>query len=198
MAETFVLLFGLFGGVNLSTFVGAETALIDTLEGNVQPGYATNFTVGGKTVLEFNRSYGIRAELSVSVKGGTYERGLTGNNNRLETRMNMTYVELPVLGFYRLNEELTFMGGPYVSWYINGTAIHTLIVSGMASTGGSEPINYHDIAKPDGGMILGASYNIDEHISLLARYGRGLISIPADSDKDMHHGWFQLMLGLTF
>lgn len=197
--SAFLLTVGLIGGTNFSTFLGSDAALVDQSgTTSMEPGYITRYVAGFTSELEYQRMYGLRAELLFSVRGGKYESELEDQGGELETQLQMRYLDLPVMAYFRLSEETSVMLGPYLSWYISGDSQYRLSLSGRPASGTDEPIERDLIRNPDAGLIAGASYNIDDHVSFHARYGYGVRPIPAGSDKDMRHGWLQIMMGFEF
>lgn len=116
--------FGIKAGVNLSNFYQEELG-----SQNLRLG----FNAGIFTELAVGESFSIQPELLFTTKGNQITYGendnlfqnlLNGDEDALtgDVETNLTYIELPVLAKFTINEVINLHVGPYVSYLLDASS----------------------------------------------------------------------------
>lgn len=116
--------FGIKAGVNLSNFYQEELG-----EQNLRAG----FHAGIFTELALGESFSLQPELLLTTKGNRISYGEGDNlfndlvdeeNNALigDAETNLTYIELPILAKFTINEVINLHIGPYFSYLLNASS----------------------------------------------------------------------------
>lgn len=184
---------GVKGGLCMSKFIGEDASLED--EFSFDPMYIQSFSVGGFIRYRINDQFSIRPEILYTSKGNLYEisedYSEDGVINKLdvEMKMQMNWVELPVLGEYQIRDKFKVFCGPYLERFLSG---ESKIKSDMTMTflgetfsesdSETEKVEKEDINNTGYGLIIGGEYAINPKIGIEARYSYGLSSLAVEPE----------------
>jgi opacity protein-like surface antigen len=169
--------FGLRGGASFFNFGGDNSSDNDY---NNRIGYH----VGLYNSFFLGSSIAIEPGVFYSVKG-------TQNDDLVNSRAILNYVDIPVLLRLYLTEGLNVFGGPQVS-FLAGSSFEGDLFGSTVSFD-TESVNNTDL-----GLLLGVGYNLPKGLNLQAAYNYGVSPVFKNSNVDVYNRGFQVSLGLTF
>ncbi len=164
-------------GLNLATLV-QNSPIDDGLDFDIDEfKFATNFHLGVAFDLPFSYSLMLQAEVLYNLKG---TRILSPNGQ--ESKLNLTYLSLPLLLAYRPHESIRILFGPEIDYLLGA--------SQSSNTG--TPVDatnaYEDFAI---GITLGVAYHMESglNIGIRGHYGgtsvRPALRITGDNGEDL-------------
>jgi len=164
--------YGLLIGMNLSDFYTKDAI------SNLNAGFFT----GGFLRIALTNTIAIEPELYLSTKGTSvvYNSLLVVNNANL----NLTYLEIPVIGVFKVTQLINFQVGPYIS-YLIATQIKN--VSNINLFNFEQNLNIDNYNRLDAGAVIGIGLDV-KSITMGIRYNLGLVSV----------GKNQQFLGLSY
>ena len=175
---------GFKGGVSITKFTGDDANLEGELE--AEPGNLSSYTMGGFLRVRISEKFSLQPELLYTVKGNIYhvaeEVSEPAFTQRIEmtTKVEINWVELPLLGVYQIQPGLKVFTGPYLEAFSSGRSSVNYSISmsyGDASMSDSDSdsqqIERDDINDLGYGIIVGIGYDINPKLSLEARYTKG-------------------------
>lgn len=186
--------YGLTAGVNLSSISGYEEGT-----SNLQ----TGFSVGGRLTYRVNDQFAVRTAALFSTKGEKYEATSTspsGTSTAYFTgKSSYSYVDIPVVGIFNPNDEISLFLGPQISFFLDGKWEADLRLEGPVA------LNDHDsgtltsdiINSTDVGLQFGAGYSFGQ-FDIEGRYTLGLTDHSKSDNTDLKHNVIQIMLGVNF
>jgi hypothetical protein len=155
---------GFKGGLNLSNLY-----VNDVDDENVRVGWHAGFY----TQLFQGEVFTLQPEINFSTKGSgiTYIRGI--DNNRYDQRFNLSYIDIPVLGVFKLGRAAEIHLGPYWSYLV-----HAEIKNNEGDPNNEFTTQDRDnFDKWDYGLVGGIGFNLGRGAQLGARYNYGLNEI---------------------
>lgn len=166
--------YGALGGISISNITG------DATSGNSSK---LSFSLGGFLEYQFNDKFGVQPELryiNVGAKSKMYGQ---------KVNLNYSYIALPIVGKYYINDKFSANFGPQVAFNIGAKA---------KADGESESLD--DVSGVDFGLLIGGGYNITEKIFVDLRYNFGLSNINSEGGGDFKqsHSAFFLSAGYRF
>ncbi len=176
---------GIKAGLNLANFTG------DDADGSkVRLGYH----VGGYLTFDVSDALSIQPELLINSLGSkTKESGSDPDlgDYTIEGEIIVTYVTVPVMFVFRLNDQINIQAGPQLGILIAGKAKYD-ITSDLITTSGSEDVK-DQFKSTDFGLSAGLGANFGP-VTTSLRYYLGLADIP-DADASVKNSAFMLSLG---
>jgi hypothetical protein len=155
---------GLKGGLNLSNLY-----VDDADDENARIGWH-----GGLYAQIFSsEAFAIQPELNFSTKGTGITYGVVNNTTvsvNHDTRINLSYLDIPVLAVFKLGEAAEIHAGPYWSYLLKAEIRNR----------GTDPDNEFDTIDRDNfddwdyGLVGGIGFNLGKAAQLGARYNYGL------------------------
>jgi len=184
-------------GLNMAKFTGDDS----DFGGEMDPGFALGFAVGGFLTYSMNDQMSIRPEFLYSVKGSKYEESEGGETVTLNMAMN--YLDIPILGVYSVQDNINVFAGPYFGMFLGGK-----MKMEYAGESEEEDIEKEDTAN-DFGLVFGGSYGINDNITIEARYTLGMKTIDKEPDdwessygdyeeSDIKNSALQIMVNYSF
>lgn len=161
---------GIKGGLNISNMI-----VDDVNDRNARLG----FHAGVYAQLFSSRAFTIQPEVNFSTKGNkvTY----TNNTIDQETKFNLSYIDIPVLGVFKLGRAAEIHAGAYWAYLVGAN-----IDSDGDLDNGFEKQDRDNFDKWDYGLVGGLGFNLGKGAQLGARYNYGLNEIArTDAAKDM-------------
>jgi len=153
--------FGLKGGINLSSFTGD----LDYTSSKV------SFQAGGFAEFKISNKFFIQPEIVYSSQGSKYKD--FGFNSSLEERINVNYLNIPVMAKYYIIDKLNIEVGPQIGFLIGGKRRYDVIIeSGQKFSNSYNSKN--DFKNVDFGLNFGAGYDFTEKVFIGVRYNLGL------------------------
>jgi len=198
--------FGIKGGLNVSTLTG-------NIE-NAEPKIGAH--VGGLVEIKIVNKFAIQPELLFSLQGAKNDYVRTMGNNRYvnEEKLNLAYLNVPVMAKFYVIPSLSLEAGPQLGILLDAERKFTQSQSnGNNASSSSRSYDIKDNLRTlDAGFNLGASYYFTDNMFVQARYSFGLSSIDErdynydengdfedyDYDNGIHNGVFQVSFGYRF
>ncbi|WP_298554871.1 porin family protein [uncultured Algibacter sp.] len=195
--------FGAKGGIN---FASASGDIKST-------GSRTALHFGGMAEIPLSTEFYLQPELLFSSQGYKVANG-TGTLN---------YLNLPIIGKYYVNEELSIEAGPQIGYLLSATIqvdnINTGGNTNTPTTGSSERATNAKSSNANSSAVsnnaieqdisnffnstdisfgIGAGYKLENGINISARYNFGLSNISSDSSENVKNSLFMLSVGYFF
>ncbi|MDC7995778.1 porin family protein [Altibacter sp. HG106] len=190
-AQEFV--FGAKAGVNLASLSG-------DIEGDSKSRLA--FHLGGVGEFKFSDAFGLQAELLYSGTGAKFEESesFDGETFTAEATTRLSYLSVPLLGRYHINDNFSLEAGPQVSILISAEEEYSETITFDGETESfSETVDISDgLNTLDVGFAAGATFTLPQGIFFSARYVVGLTSIDTFGEADVKNNVFQLSAGYQF
>lgn len=156
--------------------------------------------IGGFVEIKFNEKWALQPELLFSMQGATLEDSSSddgfGNSSDFENKLNLNYINVPVMVKFYPIPKLFVEAGPQVGFLVSAKSKN----EGTYTEGGTtitvdETVDVKDNYKSiDFGVNIGAGYEFTEMIYANLRYNIGLSDI-SESDDDEFGGlagdWFK-------
>jgi len=196
--------FGIKGGLNVSTLTG-------DIE-NVDPKIGAH--VGGLVEIKVANKFSIQPELLLSLQGAKrdYYRNAGGTRFYNEDKVNLTYINVPVIAKFYVIPSLSLEAGPQLGFLVDAQNKFTRTqTTGNSSSSFERKDDVKDnFRSVDAGFNLGASYFFTDHMFIQGRYTIGISSIDKsdysdnedfdnyDYDEGVHNGVFQVSFGYRF
>jgi len=157
--------FGLVAGMNMSNFSGK--GMETDMKMGINGGVTAKFSLTDVMILETGILY--------STKGTQVE-------DDIKQSFNLSYIEIPLNIAYSVSDQISLMAGPYIGLLMSAN----IKSSGefLGQTIDEEVDIKDDIANMDFGINIGASFSINESISVGAGYQLGLADIGSEDDLD--------------
>ena len=178
--------FGVKGGLTLSNLYASE---VDSKNGRI----GFNLGVLGRTDPE--KPIGLQLELLYTTKGETFT--YDGLFIDQEFKLNLSYVDLPVMLAVRAGEALEFHGGLYAG---------LLMSSNLSSSGdlgtSSDDLDKDNFNTLDYGLVGGVAFNAGA-VQVGARYNYGLSKLASSDEAefilgDAKNSYAQLYVAFGF
>ncbi len=169
--------FGIRGGANFFNFAGEDVSENDyTNRAGFHAGVYASFMGEGPISIEPGVFY--------SVKG-------TQNDDGIDSRAVLDYVDVPVLLRFRVGEGFNLFAGPQVSF---------LTKSKFEGDFGDSTVTLEtdDVKSTDAGLVFGLGYNLPQGFNIQGSYDYGMTPVFENSDADVYNRGFKLSLGYTF
>lgn len=161
--------FGIKGGLNLASVDIDEIADFDS---------KTGLHVGGLAHIHISNHFAIQPELVLSCQGG----------EKPDTRLKLTYINVPVVAQYMINDGFRLQTGPQLGFLINAE-------QKFGSIEVDQDKFYESI---DLSWAVGAGYLFSSGIGIDARYNIGLSDISEDESFNSKNRVFQVGLFYQF
>ena len=169
--------FGIRGGANFFNFGGSDVS-----ENDYTNRIGFHAGIYGSILPESTIS--IEPGIFYSVKGSQ-------NDDALDSRAVLDYVDVPVLVRFRAGEGFNIFAGPQISFLTNSKFEGDL--------GGSTfSFDTDEINNTDAGIVVGLGYNLPQGFNVQGSYDYGLTPIFKNSDADVFNRGFKVSLGYTF
>ena len=161
--------FGIQAGMNMANLSGED--METDMKMGIFGGVTAAFSLTDVMTLETGALY--------STKGTQDE------NSGIKTSMDLSYIEIPLNIAYSVSDQISLMAGPYLGLLMSANFKQ----SGefLGETIDEELDIKDDIANMDFGINIGASFFINESISVGAGYQLGLADIGSEDDLDATH-----------
>jgi opacity protein-like surface antigen len=167
--------FGLKAGVNFASINGDETDDLDS---------KTSFHLGAVAEIELSEKLYFGPEILYSSQGAKLKY------DGFEDKINLNYVQVPLMIRYYITEGFNIEAGPQISF---------LIDSEYEDDEFNETIDLKDDTKDfDYGLNLGLGYKLNNSMFLQGRYNLGLANILEDDTFENNNTVIQLSFGYMF
>lgn len=168
---------GFRGGVNLFNFGGEDVSENSyTNRAGFHAGLYADLMSGSVVSIEPGIFY--------SVKG-------TQNDDAINSRAILNYIDVPVLVRLRVGEGFNFFAGPQFS-FLTGSKFE-------GDFGGSTvSFDTEAVKDNDSAIVFGLGYNLPKGFNIQGSYDYGLTPIFKDSNSDVYNRGFKVSLGYSF
>jgi hypothetical protein len=225
--------YGVKGGLNISNLRGDYPEFSPATTGADEASFKNKsligFHFGGFLEFQVNNKFSIQPELLLSTQGSELELKATSFENSdgtgekdteiLTQRINLTYINIPIMLKYKVLEKLNIEFGPQIGYAISGKSTWNfegtddeseeikinLFKDGTYQFQGGTLEIKSALKRFDFGMNLGASYDVTEKFFIQTRYNLGLAVIDNNSTAgDNTKSWnlqnsvFQVSAGFRF
>ncbi|HFS68113.1 MAG TPA: PorT family protein [Flavobacteriia bacterium] len=165
--------FGVKAGANFANFTGS--AIGDT-------SMKIGAYLGGFVDFEVSDEFSVQPELVFSMQGAQ-------DSNDSAFKMNLNYLNLPVMAKYEVAEGFSLVAGPQIGF----------LLSAKISDGDNSTDIKDNLKGIDFGLGFGAEYELESGLQFSARYNLGLSSLDdTGSNQDVKNGVIQVGLGYSF
>lgn len=182
--------FGVKAGPQLTNLVGN-----DDVDANSRFG----FQAGGYANIRFSEQLAFQPEVLYSMQGAESEESATafGITTRDESKINLSYINVPLMLKWYAYDGLNFEFGPQVGFNVAAKSENKETISSEDGTIINETDgDIDDIETVDFGLNIGAGYEMANGLNFGLRYGLGLTEIVKDSD--LKNSVFSLGIGYSF
>ncbi|WP_339711325.1 porin family protein [uncultured Kriegella sp.] len=164
--------FGVKGGINVASIGGNSYVGLGGF------GSKVGFHLGGVAEVPVSEKFSIQPELLYSSQGSKW------NFNSSDGNLKLDYINLPILGKYHILKGLSAEAGPLVGYLIST----------------NEEVENSRFSKLDVAFAIGASYRLNDNVSVGLRYNKGILNINSDSNIDgsNQNNVFQIFAGYSF
>ncbi len=169
--------FGIRGGANFFNFGGSDVSENDYTN-------RVGFNAGLYAMLFATERLAIEPGVYYSVKG-------TQNDNAINSRAILNYVDIPVLLRLYPVDGLNIFAGPQLSFLASSKFEGDFFGSTIS-------FDSDDIKETDFGLMIGVGYNLPKGFNIQGSYDYGMTPIFKDSEADVYNRGFKLSLGYTF
>jgi hypothetical protein len=169
--------FGFTVGSNYSNMIFSKAFPMPETSGNIKPKPGISF--GFRLYVPIQDQLSIQTEYSFSTRNATAEKS--------ERNYSLSYLSIPVLLKYKLSDRFFIAAGPEAD----------LLISSKRTTKGIKEDLEHQTEARNGGVVLGAGYNIYKSLNVNASYLRGLTHVGLES-TEFKYEVAQLSLGIDF
>ncbi|MEX2511308.1 MAG: porin family protein [Cyclobacteriaceae bacterium] len=169
--------FGVRGGASFFNWSGEDISSNDY-------GNRVGFHAGIYGNMFVANGFAIEPGLYYSVKG-------TQNDDFVNSRAVLNYVDVPILLRFYATDGLNFFAGPQGSILLSSK----FEADALGNTFDWETDAINDI---DAGLVFGVGYNLPIGLNLQASYDLGLTPVFKDSEADVFNRGFKLSLGVSF
>lgn len=163
--------FGLKGGVNISSL---DLSKLDDYDSKV------GLHVGGLAHIHISKSFAIQPELYFSTQGGEWKDDAY--------KLNLNYINFPVLAQLMVNDGFRFETGPQIGF----------LTSAKYKDDNIEVDRKKEVNSTDFSWAFGIGYLFPQGFGIDARYNLGLNNIREIDDFKMKNRVFQLGLFYQF
>jgi hypothetical protein len=160
--------FGIKGGLNVYTINNENDANFDSKAG---------FNLGLLSHIHLAKQWAIQPELVYSLQGATINAG------NVESKINLGYINIPVLFQYMFDNGFRLQAGPQLGFLVNA----------KSKTGSLSTDIKDNLKTADFGLAVGAGYvHTPSGFGVDARYNFGLSNINDNSSDKLFNRGFQL------
>ena len=171
-------------------------------EGDTKAKFVGKIGVGIEYPLSAN--FSLMPSIEVAMKGTKWEASTyySGYNISLEETYSPLYVQIPILGAYRLNLNndwnITLKVGPYFAYGISGKVDAKGSSSGVTVSDDADLFSDLDAKRFDAGVDVGLDFEYHRFVFGL-EYERGFISFaPDDADINVYNQAVYATVGYKF
>lgn len=169
------------------------------------------FHVGAFASFDLTDQLYLRPELLYSTRNSkeslSTSLALAGTTTTIDAdvRSTLSYLELPILLGYRLNERFSLQAGPALGFLmsskvtVNGTS--TVTADGQTTTTSldTEDTSTEGLRSTEVAAVIGMGYRLDNGLDLGLRYWRGLTTLEEETDlTKTHQNVVQVSVGYAF
>lgn len=176
--------FGVKAGLNMASLSGG-----DAYYGSY--GSKAGFHVGGLAEIKINDKFSVQPELLYSLKGADFNYGFGGAFGLATDKLNLSYIDVPVMVKFYPIERLSAELGPNVAFLMSAERVQNTTIDVKD--------NFNSI---DFGMNIGAGYELKQGIMFQLRYNLGLADISKTATGATNvtdkNSVFQVSVGYKF
>ncbi len=184
---------GGLGGLNIATLTNLGSASAST-------GFSSASTknkprllphLGGYAEIKISEIFSVQPELLFSMKGFATEYTSSGGGTTVEqdSKLTLSYIDIPVQARFNLGGGFYLMGGPYVGIMLSAKSKYKSVTDDGSNvvTVESESSDTDGLNTIDVGMYLGAGYQMESGLLFGARWCRAFNDLY---DDDPVATWF--------
>lgn len=159
--------------LKLGAKAGVNFANLSNSEGDMK----TGFHVGVLAEIFINEKFSVQPELLYSAQGTAFKQ------EGIELKLNMDYINIPIMAKYYVMDGLNIQAGPQVGFLVKSE------LGDLDSKDSTQSVDF--------GINLGAGYELPMGVFFDARYNLGLTKTNKE-DKDYKNGVIQVSVGYKF
>lgn len=171
--------------LKLGAKAGVNFANLSNSDGDMK----TGFHVGVLAEIFINEKFSVQPELLYSSQGSKIKE------EGIESKLNVDYINVPIMAKYYLMDGLSVQAGPQVGFLVKSE-------NKMSGGGESLTLDIKDSTQSvDFGLNFGAGYELPMGVFFDARYNLGLTKVNKESEsgiKDYKNGVIQVSVGYKF
>ncbi len=179
---------GLKTGLNIAT-VKSDSEPLNKME------WRYGFSIGAFVTIPLTEKIGIQPELFYSQKG--YHSDEDYDEVTSEMRLDLNYIELPILLTLKISDAVHVFFGPAYSLYLNGETETQIVRDGQVIFHEKENIESKYVENSDFSVVFGGSLTYDILI-LDLRYTFGFTNVSNfDQPLDFQNRVIQILFGIS-
>ena len=167
--------FGMKGGLNVSTLSGDVDDASPKLGAHV----------GGLVEIKIAKRFSIQPELLLSLQGAKSEYSYyePGYSFTSESKINLTYLNIPVLAKFYVTPKFSVEAGPQIGFLVGAKNKYSEVENneGFVTSYSQTVSSKNGLATVDAAFDFGASYFFTDNMFLEGRFCVGITSIDGDS-----------------
>lgn len=179
---------GAKGGVNFANIGGDDITGVDFNS-------RTGFHIGALVEIPVSEKFWVQPEVLYNALGSkSNQTRILGS--KVESKLNLDYIQIPVMAKYYVIEGLALEAGPQIAFLVKAEG-ETSIGDGTITN----DLDKDNFSSIDFSLGVGASYRLDMGLFLGARYNFGLTDINDGAfgdSKKLNNSVFQLSAGYSF
>ncbi|POS02144.1 porin family protein [Flavobacterium croceum] len=193
--------FGVKAGVGLTNLAqsGKDSDGVDS------PDSKLGVQFGAFAEIKLDDKFAFQPELLFSTQGAKSKESVssTGYSYSSETKLNFSYINVPLMMKYYATEKFSLEFGPQVGFLMSAKAktdSSTTILGTTESTSTNEDVKKF-YNSTDFGLNIGAGYNFTDNLSAGLRYNLGLSNVykeQSGEDYKLKNRVISLQLGYRF
>jgi len=192
-AKVYKTAFGIKGGMNIANLSGDTDTELGRLKSKI------GFNVGFFADFRQSEKFSVQLELLYSTQGAQIkiDENYGGISITGYDRLNLGYINVPVMAKYYVSEKFTIEAGPQIGFLVSAQEKYSIEASNGESDSGSEDI-IENFQTVDFGLNFGLGYDITSKLNANFRYNLGLTNIaetePGD-DTNVKNSVISISLG---
>ncbi|MBF6607251.1 MAG: PorT family protein [Flavobacterium sp.] len=194
-----LLAFGYASAQDGGTRFGAKAGLnMASISGDIEDAeMKLGFHVGGFAEIMLTDKFAVQPELLFSMQGAKreYSESFGGFDFDTEEKLNLTYINVPIMAKYYVTEAFNIHAGPQVGFLMSAKYDYEVSGAGESESGDEDVKDQYK--SIDFGLGFGLGYNFGENFGVEARYTAGMANI-ADVDEDSDYKESNSVIQVSF
>lgn len=176
---------GFKAGLNVATFTGSDSDGSEPRAG---------FNAGIYLTFDLSNKVSFQPELLVNTLGAKTKESGTDEfigDYKLDGTLKITYISVPAIFIYKLNDNFNFQGGPQFSYLTSAQLEYDLVSDAITQSGSTGADD--ELKKFDMGLALGVGAATGP-VNFSLRYYMGLLTV-SDQDMSVKNSAFMFSVG---
>jgi hypothetical protein len=178
---------GIKGGINIATLTGDAEGATSRV----------GFQAGGFLEIKITDRFAIQPELLFSTQGVHTEIVKPDNEYKIEKRINLMYLNIPIMARFYVVDKFSVEAGPQIGFLARARATSEITSYGNRVSGEEDLKRY--LRAADLGVNFGAGYDFTEDLSIGIRYNIGCSNLGENMrNYEMYNRVLSVSAGYKF